>query len=143
MWNDKQVVEAWIELQRTPRESDRHKQLFWSFDRLDDLIRTQPAKAWPVILDILRADPSDKILQNLAAGPLEDLLVRHGSSFIDDVEAEAGRDPMFRKLLGGVWKRDIVDDVWDRVVRCADRKGGMARIREAVGQDPPAGKTTA
>jgi hypothetical protein len=121
--NDKQVVEAWIELQRTPRDSDRHKELFWSFDRLDDLVRTQPGKAWQLIIDILRTDASDHILQNLSAGPLEDLLVRHGSSIIEDVEAEAARNPMFRRLLAGVWKRDMVDDVWNRIARWADRKG--------------------
>ena len=127
--NKKEVIEAWIKLQNTPQESKSHKELFWSHVVLQELIRDQPQKAWELIVEILRTDASDKILENLSAGPLEDLLVYHGGSVIDEVEAEASRNPMLRKLLGGVWRRSMGDDVWKRLLRYADRNGwnGLAR----------------
>ncbi len=58
-------------------------------------------------------------MNSLAAGPLEDLLVRHGADFIDKVELEAQRSIFFRSLLGGVWKNAIQVDVWKRVQAAA------------------------
>ena len=40
------------------------------------------------------------MLAYVAAGPIEDLLVHHGAAFIERVEVAAGRDPIFRKMLG-------------------------------------------
>jgi hypothetical protein len=54
---------------------------------------------------------------NLAAGPLEDLLSRHGAAIIDTVELEARQRKKFRELLSGVWRNVIADEVWDRVLR--------------------------
>ena len=51
----------------------------------------------------------------LAAGALEDLLADHGPDYIDRVEDTARKDPKFNRLLGGVWKNSITDDVWHRV----------------------------
>jgi hypothetical protein len=60
-------------------------------------------------------DGSDSILGNLAAGPLEDLLVDHGPEFIDRVEILARQDRQFRRLLGAVWQNAMSDDLWNRV----------------------------
>ena len=62
-----------------------------------------------------KLDSSEKILANIAAGPLEDLLVYHGEKFIDRVEEAAQSDPVFKKMLGAVWQNAIPDDVWNRV----------------------------
>ena len=59
----------------------------------------------------------------LAAGPIEDLLAKHGADFIDRVEAEARNDPNFAKVLGGVWKNEMPADVWARLQAVWDRKG--------------------
>ena len=79
------------------------------------MCRHEPALALQVIRDILHRDSSDKVVENLAAGPLEDLLVYHGPDVIDEIEALAAGDPEFRCLLGGVWRNKIRDDVWERV----------------------------
>jgi len=62
-------------------------------------------------------------MENLSAGPLEDLLAMHGPAIIDRVEAEAARDPTFAKLLGGVWQNRMTDEVWARVQAARDRRG--------------------
>jgi hypothetical protein len=52
---------------------------------------------------MLIADASDeKSLAYVAAGPLEDLLHKHGDVVIDRVELHARTDPKFRLALTGV-----------------------------------------
>ena len=53
----------------------------------------------------------------LAGGPLETLLAWHGQAFIDRVEYEARNNDAFRQLLGGVWRQDMPDDIWDRITQ--------------------------
>jgi hypothetical protein len=103
--SEEDLVENWIVSTKT----------FWANTRLSELCRHEPALALQVICDILRRDSSDKVVENLAAGPLEDLLVYHGPVVIDEVEALANGDPEFRGLLGGVWRNQIREDVWERV----------------------------
>jgi hypothetical protein len=62
-----------------------------------------------------RTDPSDQMLANIAAGPVEEILARHGARFIDRFEAVAKAEPIFKKMLGAVWQSTIPSDVWDRV----------------------------
>ncbi len=122
--NDKaKLATAWIELQKTELGSQRHEALFWSHDQLWELTHNDPETALDVILTIFRADDSTTIQENLSAGPLEDLLVYHGSAYIERIESEAARNPRFRHLLGGVWKNAMTDEVWKRVQSCWDRRG--------------------
>jgi hypothetical protein len=82
-----------------------------------------PAQAWQFILAVLATDQSNIVMENLSAGPLENLLVQHPAETILKVEAESQTNPAFRKLLGGVWKNDMPDDVWKRVQAVWDRSG--------------------
>ncbi len=118
-----EIAKAWVKLQNAPSNSKAHEELFWSHAAVEQLIGKDPKKAFDLILRILRIDSSTKILANLSAGPLENLLVYHGNTVIDEIEAEASRSAIFRKLLGGVWKRSMADDVWNRVLFIADRRG--------------------
>ncbi len=75
-----------------------------------------PDVQWSVILDLVAASPdNDQVLQAIAAGPLEGFLARFDAEVIDRVEAEADRDPKFRRVLSGVWKLTMTDPVWLRV----------------------------
>ena len=91
---------------------------------------TKGSTAWQFILATLARDSSDKILGMLAAGPLEDLLARHGRTVIARVETEARRQPLFAKLLGAVWQNAMPDDIWARVQAIWARRG-RAGIPEA------------
>jgi hypothetical protein len=71
------LSEAWIEHQLLSKETV-NEATFWAWERLDELVRSEPEEAWKVIEAIRRANGSDRILGNLAAGPLEDLLANHG-----------------------------------------------------------------
>ena len=117
------LVAAWIECQTAEPGTARNEELFWSFEQLWELCREDPETAFDVILCILQANNTSAIEEVLSAGPLEDLLARHGPAFIDRIEDEASRNPRFRHLLGGVWKNSMTDEVWSRVQACWDRRG--------------------
>jgi hypothetical protein len=110
-----QIAQTWIEIDRLPEDSEELDAKFWAFERLSNLVRHDPEEAWKVIEAMRRLDRSDAILANIAAGPLENLLVYHGDKFIDRFEILAQSDQQFRKLLGAVWQNDMSDALWIRV----------------------------
>jgi len=94
----------------------------WAFDSLDDLVTKDPAHAWAIVLQILDlAEKDEDVLSNLAAGPLESLLVRHGRTAIKWIEDEARRSPKFKDLLAGVWQSGVNELIWQRVQRALER----------------------
>ena len=111
-------LEAWaaayIEFQREPNRSETDP-LWWAVEKF----RSRDVNAedcWRAILQILCANPPQNVIAVLAAGPLENLLVRHGAQFIDRVEQESRENAEFRYLLGGVWSSSIPWAVWHRVI---------------------------
>jgi len=82
-----------------------------------DACTEEPEIAWRAILKILERGLADDQEAVLAAGPLETLLSWHGADFIDRVESEARGNHRFNHLLGGVWRSDMPEEVWDRVHR--------------------------
>src|SRR5436190_968134 len=101
---------AWIELQRAPQGSDAHAGLFWAHLKLAELIQNNPNDAWLTILEIAMLDDGNFNIENLGAGPLEDLLVYHGPEAIAYFEAHAD-DPGIRTLVQHVWKNDMSDEI--------------------------------
>ena len=117
------IVAAWKEHATREIVRDEHnvfrevhdKDNFWAWKQVDRLCRDQPELCWDIILEILHTPRHESVEWALAAGPLEDLLARHGSSFIERVEAQAQSDPQFKALLGGVWRNVTPSEIWARV----------------------------
>jgi hypothetical protein len=82
-----------------------------------DACTEEPEIAWKAILELLTRDLTKDQHALLAAGPMEDLLWYHGFNFIDRVEQEAKVNVRFNHLLGGVWRREMPQAIWDRVER--------------------------
>jgi hypothetical protein len=80
-----------------------------------------PEAVWQAIIQLSREELTDRQTALLAAGPLEDLLARHGAAYIERVETEARQRPKFRHLLGGVWRSSMPEEVWERVTRARGR----------------------
>jgi len=120
---DEDLAKAFIARQAAERESEQSNALFWTHERTSYLTEYLPHKAWRVILLIWSMDQSTETMQGLSAGEIEDLLSRNGTEMIPLVEAEARRDPSFAKLLGGVWKNRMTDEVWSRLQAVWDRRG--------------------
>lgn len=112
-----ELVRQWIALQKVDVGSEEHADLAWAANQIAVLTWKEPDTAWEAILGILARDHSERVMENLAGGPLEDLLVKHGPDVIERVEAEAQRNPRFAGILGGVWKNAMDDAVWDRLQR--------------------------
>ena len=74
-----------------------------------------PEAVWQAVLRIMQRKLTEEQISLLAAGPVEDLLAHYGALFIDRIEAEAQRSPAFAHALGGVWRRDIPQEIWQRV----------------------------
>jgi hypothetical protein len=100
------VVEGWFVYEAT----------CWAGDRLDDFRRKDPEVAWRAIVLLIERAPSDERLGPVGVGPLEDLLNDHGAAFIDRIEAAARADSRFRTCLAWVWRGDMSQALWDRVV---------------------------
>jgi hypothetical protein len=73
-----------------------------------------PERQWQFILAAIE-HASDDELGHIAAGPIEHLLGKHGDKYIEKVEQRAEADPKFARMLAGVWKYMMNDEVWARV----------------------------
>ncbi len=118
-----ELARAWITYWNAPEESSEREALSWVSEREWDLVRHSPQEAWQLILAVLERDKSIEIQEVLSAGPLEDLLAKHGESMIATVEAEARSNPYFARLLGGVWRNAMSESIWVRVQGVWDRRG--------------------
>jgi hypothetical protein len=99
-------------------DAEAHSHGFWAYEAVDLLVRTEPEKAWSMILRLVELAPDDYVLATVAAGPLENLLGLQPYAFIHRVEDHAGRDQKFRRCLSGVWGwSTIPDDVQLRMRR--------------------------
>jgi hypothetical protein len=95
-----ELVDAWLAGEHT------------MFDACDE----EPEIAWQAVLELARRPLTDEQEELLAAGPLETLLSMHGATFIDCVVEEAERNPRLNHLLGGVWRREMPEEIWNRIV---------------------------
>ena len=117
------LAAAWVEYGLLRNDSVKREEFDWAPSRVIDMAFDDGESLWKLILAIHSLDQSRLIQPVFAAGPLEDLLAHHGDRFIDMVESEARRDPSFAKVLGGVWKNQMSDEVWERVQAVWDRRG--------------------
>lgn len=129
---DEDLARAYVARLNAERKTGQWDALFWTHERTNYLTRYLPHKALRVILLVWSMDQSVETMQNLSAGEIENLLSRKGTEMISFVEAEARRDPGFAKLLGGVWKNRMTDEVWARLQSVWDRRGWDGIPEEGV-----------
>lgn len=70
---------------------------------------------WQFILTAVSLAESDTELSYIAAGPVEHLLGWHGEDYIGLVEEQAAANPKFARMLTGVWRYRMSEEVWSRV----------------------------
>lgn len=99
-----------------------NREIGWAVEQMWELENEAPKDLWKAILVIhgLNSSQEAVIVQNLSAGPLEMLLIKHGSQFIERIEEEARKDPRFATLLGGVDKNRMPEEIWSRVKAAGD-----------------------
>jgi hypothetical protein len=110
------IVDAWIAGENADERSHERESHWWAIELVMDwALERQGDHLWRFILAVYKRDLSNKVKAVLAAGPLEDLLAKQGSEFIDRVEELARKDPKFNNLLGGVWQNMMSNEIWQRV----------------------------
>jgi len=111
-----EIVDAWIAGESVEHGSPEYETNWWAISEVSDWsLERNGDLLWRFILATYQRELPDKVVAVLAAGPVEDLLAKQGSDFIDRVEALARHDSRFNYLLGGVWRNTMSDDVWQRV----------------------------
>jgi len=111
----KELIDAYIEFEQSPQGSDKREQLFWTFEKFDELNSENPEVCWNALLEILNRMPDDNIEGMMAAGILEDFIENHGGEFINQIEEEATKNISLKTLLGGVYECST-PKVWSRVM---------------------------
>jgi len=108
------LVDAWISEHNNYR-TEQVPSIGWGYRELNRLVQQEPFAALRVIDSIVRKDNSDPIMEVLAAGPLENILVLHGSIILSELTKFARENASFRDLLGGVWGDAVAPEVWREV----------------------------
>jgi hypothetical protein len=96
-----ELVTGWIA--HHARREMSSGEFLWAWEAMRELARQDPVAAWAVTLDLIRAAPDDRLLADIAAGPLEQLIQESHATLMDRVETAARQDPKFRRCLTGVW----------------------------------------
>lgn len=103
--------------------SPEAEKIWWAYEEMEQLVEHRPSDALDVILEILSISDEDSLLFDLAAGPLESVLVKHGHEVIDRIIELLKSDPKFRDLLQRVWGNSIDKDVWQRIENLYEHDG--------------------
>ncbi|MFD1122149.1 DUF6869 domain-containing protein [Methylophilus flavus] len=111
------LINAWISYHKNGTSTSQTNDQFWAWEMLDKFVSEQPELAWEVILGILAEDQSAVVMTNVAAGPLENLMARHGRSFVDRIDQQARKNSEFRFLLNGVWSSNIDPAILKKLTR--------------------------
>lgn len=108
------LMECWLASQSS--DAQMKEENCWAVMEPSDEARENPERAWACLLfAVADARFSNAHLGLLAASTLEDLLSFHGPQFIERVEHQAGIDSRFASMLGGVWRFQMSEDIWQRV----------------------------
>jgi hypothetical protein len=103
------ITDAYLRYQAKRDRSDQ-----WAWDAVESLINRDPDEAWKISCMLVNKASSDEALAFVAAGPLEDLLKKHGSKVIERVEAESTSNPRLQLALSGVWGIEPADPIFER-----------------------------
>jgi len=109
-------VNAYIEVHETGNSSNEHHDCYWAIEKFADMEMDHPDLNWAAMLQILSLTTSDSVIENLAHGPLEELVELHGVEYIGRIEKAAQTNLNFRVLL-----RELIDttdkNIWSRILR--------------------------
>ncbi|NOU21200.1 MAG: hypothetical protein HOO93_05315 [Methyloglobulus sp.] len=119
------LVNAWITAEKGGSNSSDYKANWWAIETLIKLPDENPELTWEVILRIfhkLEEVKDTRLLEILAAGPIEDLLCSYGQNIIDRVEIEAKNNITFKECIKGVWLTSADTPVQQRFYKIAGVK---------------------
>lgn len=101
-------------------------------DEIDRLVAAEPLEAWELICHLVEGASTDQVLAIVAAGPLEDLLKKHGPEVIALVEESCQCNDRMRLALSGVWGIDSGNPIFERWHALMWKYGFAEGKREAL-----------
>jgi hypothetical protein len=116
-----EIAPLWVEI-NARSDLDKEKDGNWSelFDFQSELVRNDPLKALDLVKAIVAIEDNPHVLGLLAAGMLEDLIPAEDGPVVNEVVAEADRNPRFRRLLGGVWFSGMSPEVAEKLEKARE-----------------------
>jgi len=103
------IADAYLRYYARKQQADR-----WASETVGTLIDHNTDEGWRVICVLVDRATSDEALAYVAAGPLEDLLKKHGPAIIDRVENGSRKNPRLQLALSGVRGINPGDPIFDR-----------------------------
>lgn len=111
----KHAAVAWLAYNKPKATFEQRETLSKLTDTEADLAWNDPETHWVLIQLMCSSHRPASLQALLATDLLEDLLIKHGPEYIDRVEETAATDPRFARLLNGIWKSSMTEEVWQRV----------------------------
>ena len=109
-------VDAYIEVYDHEEIVDEFHPCYWAVEKFADLEADAPEFCWEAMKSILAKSSSERVLTNIALGPMEELIELHGADYIGKIEKEAQTNLNFREMLRAVLETTN-EEVWNRVLR--------------------------
>lgn len=99
------------------REAELGEELDWVSDCEYETIEDHPHLLVPLITAAIDACETGRDAGFIAAGLIENALVKHGPKIIGDLETLAAHAPKVRFVLSGVWRQGdgVTEDIWQRL----------------------------
>jgi len=97
------IAQTWSQMHSFDINSPEYEEHFWAFEKIDELIHSNPLEALEVILKIIEINPTERIIANLGAGHIEDLMCYKGEEVINKIKTEAKQNANFKKSLASTW----------------------------------------
>lgn len=113
------LAKSWIFAQKLGVDSPGYEKQSWAVDKVIDLADQAPDELWQLILRILDLDSSEQIVNSVGAGPLEDLMAKHGESYIIKVEEQASKSEVFKRAMKSVWLDSNDTPIYTRFFKIA------------------------
>jgi hypothetical protein len=108
----------------------------WAGDCAFEIEEDFPDMLLPLTVAAIDACETSQDAAYVAAGLLENAVVKHGPRLIGKIERLAAESPKFRYFLSGIWGGTRADpEIWGRVCRATGNQGQM----DADGRGPSAG----
>ena len=99
----------------------------WATDCAFEIEEHHPHQVLPLIIAAMDACISVEEAAYIAAGLLENAVVKHGTQLIGTFEELAQRSNKFRYILSGIWSQGRVDpEVWARIGKAVADGGRMS-----------------
>ena len=118
------LAQAWLENLGSEDGFPNRESSLIAFDKVCEFAEFEPDKALEFIkvaVNFCRDD--SRCLGQIAAGPLEDVLLTHGDLVIERIESEARKDSRVVEMLGGMYLTGMNENVRERIELILEREG--------------------